>query len=444
MRTLSVLALGACLIAPSVTVQSAAAQSVEVTTLTAPDVFSGGAHDTGLGEDLWRDSSAQMLRRVLPTLGERPLTPAARGLAVRLFSTGANAPTGAGEDRALAAARGRTLLIFGDAAAANASVERIPNLAAEPALAEVAAETALITGDDNRACAIEAAVTEGRGEAYWLKLRAYCQAISGQPDAAQLSLTLANEKGRDKVFTRLMTALLLNGDPGEAAYHNGLELALSRRLNATADDAALEAATPAIHAVLTGRRAGDAPPPPPEMLASDPLGAARLFVRAGELDQARIIRQALIKDDMPGVQTLDLDLLDALIAAASGEAPGPVQDALVVRAVAGGRKSPAIPAALYLAALGAPMDGEARDAFAWFDAGKSGTPPARLAALQLAAERGRKGETALLVLSICADAGAAGPTPADRAVIIAALRKAGLEADARAFAVEGLLALTGK
>ncbi|MFZ0266331.1 hypothetical protein, partial [Caulobacter sp.] len=44
-------------------------------------------------------------------------------------------------------------------------------------------------------------------------------------------------------------------------------------------------------------------------------------------------------------------------------------------------------------------------------------------------------------LSIAADAGPAGPGPVDRARLVRALLKAGLEADARAFAVEGLLAL---
>ncbi|PVM71900.1 hypothetical protein DDF65_22655, partial [Caulobacter radicis] len=50
-----------------------------------------------------------------------------------------------------------------------------------------------------------------------------------------------------------------------------------------------------------------------------------------------------------------------------------------------------------------------------------------------------KGEAAVLALSVAADAGAAGPAAADRARIVAALNRAGLAADARALAVEGLL-----
>jgi hypothetical protein len=225
------------LLAAGLLATAAYGQGVEVAPLTAPDVFSGGARDTGLGGDLWKGSSAELARRVMPTIGSKPLSPAARALAVRLLSTGANAPEGAGEDRLLAAARGRALLALGEPAAANDSVERIPNLAAEPALAEVAAEAALLTGADDRACRIEQAITAGRGEAYWLRLRAYCQAIAGQADAAQLSLTLAQEKARDAVFGRLMNALLVQSDPGAASARNGLETALSRRLTLALPDA---------------------------------------------------------------------------------------------------------------------------------------------------------------------------------------------------------------
>jgi hypothetical protein len=51
---------------------------------------------------------------------------------------------------------------------------------------------------------------------------------------------------------------------------------------------------------------------------------------------------------------------------------------------------------------------------------------------------------ALLALWVSADAGAGGPGPVDRARLVAALSKVGLDADARALAVEGLLALQVK
>lgn len=339
--------LAACLLA-----STAYAQGVEVAPLTAPDVFSGGARDTGLGVDLWKGSSADLARRVMPTLGSRPLSPAGRALAVRLLSTGANAPDGAGEDRALAAARAKALLALGEPVSANLSVERIPNLAAEPALAEVAAEAALLTGADDRACRIEQGVTVGRGEAYWLRLRAYCQAVGGEADAAQLSLTLAQEKARDATYGRLMTALLVGGEPGAPSARNGVETALSRKLG-------LALPAPA-----------DSPPP------------------------------------------MDVTGLDALLRAG-------------------------VPGDLYAAALGESVDGAGRDAL-FAATGKSSAAPGRLIALQLAAERGLVGETALIVLAIAQDAPKTGLTAHDRAALIHALARVGLMQDARAFAFEGL------
>ena len=47
----------------------------------------------------------------------------------------------------------------------------------------------------------------------------------------------------------------------------------------------------------------------------------------------------------------------------------------------------------------------------------------------------------MLALWACADAGPAGPAPGDRIRIVRALHAVGLEADARAFALEGLMSL---
>jgi hypothetical protein len=165
---------------------------------------------------------------------------------------------------------------------------------------------------------------------------------------------------------------------------------------------------------------------------------------AGDPTTAQAIRGKLTGDTVPGATTLDLALLDATLAAAEGKKDSQVLDGLIERGVQGGAKSPAQPAALILAALGAPVGPEARASFATFDPGKPAAPAGRLIVLDDAAAAGRQGETALLALSIAADAGVNGPAPVDRARLVRALLKAGLEIDARAFAVEGLLALQVK
>src|SRR6185503_17802828 len=105
-------------------VGGAAAQGVEVSTLAAPDAFSTPGRDTGLPATLWRGTSLQITRTVLPLLAAKPLSPAAAALARRVLATGAPGPQGAGSDPALAAARAEALMAQGDARAAAAVLVR--------------------------------------------------------------------------------------------------------------------------------------------------------------------------------------------------------------------------------------------------------------------------------------------------------------------------------
>ena len=63
-------------------------------------------------------------------------------------------------------------------------------------LSRAAAEAALLAGDAARACRIAEALATGRGEAYWLRLRAFCQAEAGQGAQAQLTFDLAQTQAR--------------------------------------------------------------------------------------------------------------------------------------------------------------------------------------------------------------------------------------------------------
>ena len=51
---------------------AAQAPAVQVQTLSALDLFSTG-RDAGLGDDLWKGSSADIARAVIPTLASKPL-----------------------------------------------------------------------------------------------------------------------------------------------------------------------------------------------------------------------------------------------------------------------------------------------------------------------------------------------------------------------------------
>ncbi len=420
-RGLLYAALGALALATA-----AVAQPIEVATLSAPDYFSNGARDTGLGPDLWTGSSAQTASTVIPMLAVKPLSPAAQALARRVLATGASGPDGAGRDPELAGARINALIAQGGAKDAGVILSRTVNLERSPDLAQAGAEAALLAGQDERACAIAEGLTTGREEIYWLRLRAYCQLRSGQIGPARLTFDLAQGQARDAIYGRLMNAKLAGaGDPGAAATRNGLDYALSRSLGLD---------------VSAAPQPVEAGPATWTVEGSDPVRTAMAALAVGDLAGAQTQRGALTAE---GIPANDLALLDALIAAASGGPDGPTLDRLIERGGVFDAKTRGKMqnAAILLSALGGPMTPHARGEFAKFAAAEPGKATvAKGQALDLAGAAKLQGETALLALWISADAGAAGPPVGDRARIIRALKAAGLEDDARAFAVEGLLA----
>ena len=224
---------------------------VQVTTLAAPDAFSTPGRDTGLPAELWRGTPIETARAVLPVLAARPLSPAAAALARRVLATGAPGPEGAVGDEALVGGRASALIALGDVAAAAKILERQPALDRNPDLARAAAESALLAGDNGRACAL----AEGQSDIYWLRLRAFCQAQDGKAAQAQLTFDLAQGQARDPVYGRLMAAKLAGTAPGAASLRGGLDYALSRALKL---DLAAAKPGPAVAAAISG---GEPPPP---------------------------------------------------------------------------------------------------------------------------------------------------------------------------------------
>ncbi|MET3667966.1 hypothetical protein [Caulobacter sp. 1776] len=460
---------------------AAAQEEVKVKSLAAPDYFSGPVADTGLGADLWKDTAPDIMRDVLPKLASpKPLSPAFASLARRLLSTGANGPAGVGDNVEMGAQRGLALIALGEAKGADAILDRATGAASSAALSMASAEAALITGDDDQACRVQDALTVDRGAAYWLRLRAFCQLKAGQADAAQLTFQLAQQQTKDADYARLMGAALAGTAPGAASLKNGVNYALSRRLNLDIQSAAaIASASPALKPLIAprgGDLAGVAPgadltaaeaadvaflrqaktlPAFVEAAQAsaasiatlahaggplqDPVLLARAALASGDVASAQAIRGRLTGDTVPGATPADLAILDALIAAGSGKVDNQVLGNLVARGVSSGAKTQA--AAVLLASLGGTLDADARAQFASFDLGKPAASAARILVLEDAGAAKRKGEAGLLALSIAVDAGATGPQPVDRARIAQALNRAGLSADARAIVVEGLLGL---
>jgi hypothetical protein len=388
--------------------------AIQAEPLRAPDLFSAEAAPTGIGTDLWKAASVDLARIVIPMLAVKPLSPAASAFGRRVMSTGASAPDGGGDDAALAAARVGAVLALGDAAGAHAMLEHTPGVRQSASLSEVAAEADLVLGREDDACAVGEGLAVGREGAYWRRLRAYCQLRAGDLAGAQLTYDLAAEQSKDEVYTRLMGAALSHAPAGNASLDNGLDYALSRRLQLDMAPA-MEKAWPPILPIL----ANDAAAPQAAQAAAAVRVAYRLndTARAGTLEPT--IRDAALS---LADNKMSVERVDAMAATGSG-----------------GNAQAQAGVALYLAA-GAPGGSKARGALAGFDIGPSLGNQARLLEMEAFAAAGDKGDTALLALWAMADAGA-GPAPADRARIVWALAKAGFREDARAYALEGMLAL---
>lgn len=474
------------LVVPLLSQAAAAQEEVKVKTLAAPDYFTSAVADTGLPADLWKETAPDIMRDALPRIaGAKALSPAFADLARRMLSTGANAPAKVGDDPEMGAQRALALIALGEAKGANAILDRATGAASNSNLSLASAEAALIAGDDDKACRVQDALTVDRGAAYWLRLRAFCQLKAGQADPAQLTFQLAQQATKDTDYARLMGAALAGTAPGAANLKNGVNYALSRRLNLDIQSAAAVASASqalkslikpsgdlsgvASGADLTAQEASDlaflrqaktlpafveaahASAASIAVLANagsplqDPVLLARAAVASGDVASAQAIRGRLTGDTVPGATAADLAILDALIAAASGKVDNQVLSALIARGApinaSAGARSPVQIAAVLLSSLGGTLDADARGQFYTFDAGKPVASPVRLQLLEDAGTAKRKGEAGLLALAIAADFGATGPAPVDRARIAKALNRAGLSADARAIVVEGLLGL---
>jgi hypothetical protein len=183
---------------------------------------------------------------------------------------------------------------------------------------------------------------------------------------------------------------------------NGLDYALSRDLGL---DLSAAKAAPEVAAALSS---GD-----PNALILDPAGApVDLAPLAQSLASGEPVRDAAVQ---------------ALLDAAAGAEPK--------------ARARAQAAALLAWALAAPLSPETRALIAGLATPAGKAPVGRSLALDIAADQKAMGEAALLALWTCAESGPAGPAIGDRVRIVRALHAVGLDADARNFALEGLLGL---
>lgn len=163
----------------------------------------------GIGSDLWRGAVAPRIVDLLDRLRPHATSRRINALAGRLLLSGGQPPAGAGDDFAIA--RVRALQRFGRAGAAARLASAVAGKNAD--LMRLSADAALSDGNPEAACTT--AFDDGRtGDAFWNRLRAYCEARSGNESAALLEADLLRESGNDddELFHALLDRTLFGID----------------------------------------------------------------------------------------------------------------------------------------------------------------------------------------------------------------------------------------
>jgi hypothetical protein len=398
---------------------------VDAAPLQSLDLFSPGAANTGLGPDLWKGASASLARKVFPALDPTRLEPALRGLARRVLSTGATAPDGAGNDADLAGERALALIRLGDTVAARAVLARTPGVSSHERLSRAAAESALWSGDLDGVCRVGESLAEGRDGGYWLRLRAVCLTLAAKSSEAQLALDLAAQSpDKDPGASRLVTALVMGAPAsGLGSADSALAYTLSRKLKLELGGVVDRAPLPGL-AALAGDEQAEAP--------LRRLAALRLSELQSD-DRAVMEAVWALPLPEPPPAPKPAPVRKGRRAAAP---PAPSRQDLADHAARNWQAAnPGAPAAAPVlpnmaAALGAnPPDPEIVEKLV----SQKSTPANHAAADMLAlwaAERGAKGQTALLALSVGLDRMSEG----DRLLLVRALAQAGFSSDAAALA----------
>jgi hypothetical protein len=188
--------------APNVTVQTLGAQVPDALGLLSTKV-------TGLPKALWGDAPGAEIETLINDQAPEAL-PALQGLLITLLLAEADAPVDSGKAPQLLLTRIDKLLALGALDQARALIEAA-GPASSPELFRRSFDTALLVGEENRACAVLAAAP---GLSPALPTRIFCLARQGDWDAAQLTLDTATALGQvDATEADLLTRFL---DPDAA------------------------------------------------------------------------------------------------------------------------------------------------------------------------------------------------------------------------------------
>ncbi len=191
------------------------AQDIQVDQLQSASPFQTGtltSAEGGLDQSLWQGTSAELAVQLLDDIDTRTFHPAAQDLVRAALLSPGVPPQSSNTETAARFQKARTqhAISLGEMNAVRTIATRAPELAADRRLS---ADLALLSGDNAGACSIADGVLDGRSEAQWASLRAFCHITRGEIAAAELTTDLLRSDGyKDRVFFGLIQHL--SGAPG--------------------------------------------------------------------------------------------------------------------------------------------------------------------------------------------------------------------------------------
>ncbi|MEM7728614.1 MAG: hypothetical protein AAF311_04995 [Pseudomonadota bacterium] len=185
--------------------QSAATEQPDITVdaLDAPRAFAPGiALDNALDAESWRGTSADRALRLMEEMPLRSDHPVVRDMLRRVVLSGLVPPAGAdgaGTDSVgtdgRAAAFDRLRVAAAQALATPDEYARFETRNPAARDPRLRADARLARGDLPGACDMSDAVQRGRGETYWVRLRAACHELRGETSAADLARDILRDRG---------------------------------------------------------------------------------------------------------------------------------------------------------------------------------------------------------------------------------------------------------
>ncbi len=228
--------------------------SVAVVELATVDPSSVGLltpENGGFPLGLWTGSRRETIERLIPLIPDATPSRTAQSLRRRLLMTAAHVPRGTPVAPSFLGLRVERLAASGAYTDALALAALASPQIDDPVLQIVAVDSALLSGDHGRACAVvEAALQAGRRSPYWVRALTFCRLLSGDAERARLTAAILRELPgeSDQPFDQLVAILAGDTDAPLDQLNDPtpLHLAMIRAARRAMPDQAAESARPAI------------------------------------------------------------------------------------------------------------------------------------------------------------------------------------------------------